>query len=174
MHQEDQEDSPPDYSSFIEEEELPTYKQLFCFKGWKFVIKNCFGDSSHIFISKRSSKRYHQYCLSPTSSSSSSSPVLQNRGCDIPMFIVSGAISNARPLVFKKYNDTIDHRDHPFDLDNDYYTFCTVYRHCFLKYSSFRFRFTTDPNNKHNVFEIIMFSHNTLPISDYIYNGERF
>ncbi|RLV96353.1 hypothetical protein JA1_000250 [Spathaspora sp. JA1] len=159
---------PPNYG----EEELPTYKQLFSFKGWKFIIQNCIGEdqSLNIFISKASCKQYQEYCFNSAALPGFSGG-LQNQGYGVPMFIVSGSMSNTRPLVFRKFNGN---NDHPFDLEADYYSFCTVLRYSFLKYSSFHFRFTPDPRDKENSFEIVMFSHNTLPISDYIYNGQRF
>ncbi|KAG7666003.1 uncharacterized protein J8A68_000433 [[Candida] subhashii] len=166
MSAEDIEPPPPAY--FVDRE-LPSYDEVAANRGWNFVIRNAVtGAGFNIFVSKNSYQTYLEM-NKETSEDVVRQKILQGLG--IPMFRVTGSLGaiNMKPLTFKKY---VPDNERPFNVHKDYKTFCVVKKKVHIGYNSYVFRFTPKPENPKEDFQIVMFSHSILPISDYIYNGE--
>ncbi|EGW35491.1 uncharacterized protein SPAPADRAFT_58733 [Spathaspora passalidarum NRRL Y-27907] len=158
-----------DLPAYNVDTELPTYREVFGAPGWNFIIRNSVtGAGFNIFLSK---KAYHQY-LKINQNETDDARDMHIQGIGIPMFRVTGSLSaiNPKPMIIKKY---VANTERPFNAYKDYQQFCTVKKKVHSVYTSYTFKFTPDIEDPSQDFEVVMFSHITLPISDYIYRGEK-
>ncbi|RLV96352.1 hypothetical protein JA1_000251 [Spathaspora sp. JA1] len=159
--------NPPAYCV---DKELPTYRQVFGNPGWNFVIRNSVtGTGFNIFLSKNA---YFQFLQINKYNETEDSRDMQIQGVGIPMFRVTGSLSaiNIKPLIFKKY---VANKHRPFNAHKDYYQFCAVKKKSHVFYASYVFKFTPDIEDPSQDFQVVMFNHSSLPISDYVYKEEK-
>ncbi|CAI5759423.1 unnamed protein product [Candida verbasci] len=157
----------PHYSSYRNDQQM--YFEGSSPKSWEIVILNrYFVDGFRIFVSLDAAEKFEVF----KKNKAPEVIELQTAGIGVPIF---KAITPLIPLTtkfltFRRYVPT---NLHPFDIEKDYYNFCTVKKKLHVGYDSFLFDFVPDPNQPKLNFQIIMFAHSTLPINDYIYNGEK-
>lgn len=126
-------------------------------------------DGYRIFLSEDACEKYETFkvgCYNRTIDK------LMQQGFCIPIFnVVAPYMSNDGPfLSFKRYVPTMNHE---FDIDKDYFEFCTVKQKRYVDYITYTFKFMPNPNDKTSDFTIFMISHPRYAIHDYIYRDER-
>lgn len=138
--------------------------------GWEIMIDNKILDDDYkIFISKDSYDKYSSFLKKNKSREVID---LQQQGFGVPIFKVEAILLSFHDkfLNFKRYLPT---SSHPFNHKKDYYDFCLVKKFIHMNYDSYVFEFKPDPNNRNFDFKIVMFSHQILPINDYLYKGVK-
>ena len=159
---------PPDFST-LEQHELPEYFQTTKNPGWTIVINNRFWlDGFRIFVSLDAAYKFSIFKKNKTPEIID----LQEQGFGVPILkaITPNIPFTNKFLTFRRYVPT---NLHPFDIDKDYYEYCTVKKTIHVGYDAFIFEFKPDPNVRKSDFTITMFSHSQLPINDYIYKGNK-
>lgn len=167
-NEKDEDELPPDFSS-LQHHELPAYFQETKNPGWIIVINNRFWvDGFRIFVSLDAAYKFDIFKKNKTPEIVD----LQEQGFGIPIFkaITPNTPLSTKFLTFRRYIPT---NLHPFDVDKDYYDYCTVKKSIHVGYDTFTFEFRPDPKIPKSNFTIKMFSHSQLPINDYIYKGRK-
>lgn len=140
-------------------------------KSWTVVIKKKSVKAGFlVFLSEDAYVKYNFYKHNPTMDSIK----FQQHGFGVPLFKLTSRKEGTFPhyyyLSFKRYVPT---NVWPFDENKDFYEFCKVSKTTHIGYTCFVFEFTPDPTDPGLDFKVFMFSHSRLPISDYMYKGER-
>ncbi|KAK6455919.1 uncharacterized protein RJT20DRAFT_51706 [Scheffersomyces xylosifermentans] len=155
--------------------------EYFDANSWKFVICNkTFSRDLNVFVSADSIDKYRAFRKAKADKSpigvSRYANELQLAGIGVPLLKVQ-----VHPFHFNKFLTIqkyyIDHKSFPlrgFDPKVDFYDFCKVQRYRQGSYTTYELCFTPDPNDKQKNFQVVVFAHKTLPISDYIYKGNRY
>lgn len=146
----------------------PVYFESAAPRGWSVTINNRFWtDGFRIFVSKDSAEKFKAF----KNNSNMHIIDLQRQGIGIPLFKAIDPLNpvTTKFLTFRKY---VPNQTGRFDIDKDFYVYCQVRKKYHIGYNSYVFDFTPDPNSSKANFQIVMFSHSTLPINDYVYKGE--
>jgi hypothetical protein len=165
------EDLPPHFST-IQHNELPTYAQSRRKSGWNIVIRTrVLVDGYRIFVSPDAANKFNEFKKKKKRSHEITQ--LQKQGYGVPLFKVTSSYVpfSKKFLTFRKYAPRKG--VHSFDENKDYYDYCTVIKTTHIGYDSYIFEFSPDPDAPWLNFTVVMFSHNILPINDYIFRGRK-
>lgn len=147
-----------------------SYLNSYLDNGWTVIIKKkSVKTGFSVFLSEDAYVKYNFYKHNPTMDSIK----FQQNGFGVPLLKLNSIKEDIFPyyyLSFKRYFPT---NFWPFDENKDFYEFCKVSKTTHIGYTCFVFEFTPDPTDPGLDFKVFMFSHSRLPISDYIYKGER-
>ncbi|KAI5955250.1 hypothetical protein KGF54_001811 [Candida jiufengensis] len=170
---------PPSYNgevNYIQErkqsipQQEPVYFQH-APKGWTIVINNRFWTGGYwIFVSEDACEKYDAFKKKKNDANVMD---LQRQGIGIPLLKIVLPL-NPMSSKFMTIERFLPSSQGAFDADVNNYDYCVVKKYSHMGYNTYIFEFTPDPKAPQLNFQVFMFSHSTLPISDYIFRGERY
>ncbi|KAK6455411.1 uncharacterized protein RJT20DRAFT_147983 [Scheffersomyces xylosifermentans] len=165
-------DNPPQYS---------TRSNVDNGQGWRFMICNkTFSDDLVAFVSEDSIEMFNTFKErtkgDPLSPAAIHAREQQSKGLGVPLLKVKSHNFHVNKfLTIQIYfidKEKINSRG--FKEKEDLYDFCIITKYMHVEYTTYVLKFTPDPIDRSQDFEIVIFVHSVLPVNDYIYKNDRY